>query len=114
MSFVSIDVEPDNTDLWADQDLANRVLENMQQMHPQYLAMLLDGGELAQTVRRRIDWYKRTMERLQRALPNEPYENLGERARDCLGGLNVNRQKETPLTKHEMNLLAEFREKHRI
>jgi hypothetical protein len=114
MSFAATDVDSDDTDLWLDDDLANRVLDNMQQMHPQYLAMLLENGELANTVRRRIDWYKGTMARLQKAMPNEPYENLEERARDCLGGTNVNWQKEMPLSNREKKLLAEFRERRRI
>lgn len=114
MSFVGIDIESDDTDLWLDEELAKRVLNNIEQMHPQYLAMLLENGELAQTVRRRIDWYKGTMERLQKALPNEPYENLDDRARDCLGGLNLNWESEKPLTRLEKKMLAEFRERHQL
>jgi hypothetical protein len=90
-------------------DEASRVLANLQQMHPQYLACLLRNGELGKLIRRRVDWYRRTMARLQEAFPDESYANLDEKARDCLGGMNPNWRNEMPLTPEEEALLAEFR-----
>jgi hypothetical protein len=93
----------------SDDDLANRVLDNIEQMHPQYLAKLLRSGELGKVIEQRVDWYKRTMARLREALPNEPYEALDDRARDCLGGMNTNAQNEKPLTTAEKAMLRAFR-----
>ena len=59
----------------------NRVLDTIEQMHPRYLAKLLRNGDLAKVIRQRVDWYQRTMARLQQALPNEPYETLDARAK---------------------------------
>jgi hypothetical protein len=98
--------------LSAESELANRALDNIEQMHPQYLAKLLWNGDLAEVIRQRVDWYKRTMARLQKALPNEPYEALDERARDCLGGMNLNRQNERPLTMAEKEMLRAFWVEH--
>ena len=98
----------------SDDELANRVLDNLEQMHPQYLAKLLRNGNLAKVIRQRVDWHQRTMARLQQALPNEPYETLDARARDCLGGTNLNWQNEQPLTTVEKKLLRTFREEYRI
>ena len=54
------------------------------------------------------------MARLHEALRNEPYETLDARARDCLGGTNLNPQNETPLTQEEKKLLRTFPEEYRI
>jgi hypothetical protein len=90
-------------------DEASRVLANLEQMQPHYLACLLRNGDLGTLIRRRVDWYKRTMARLQEAFPNESFANLDAQARDCLGGTNRNWQNETPLTSEEEELLAQFR-----
>jgi hypothetical protein len=90
-------------------DSVNRILANLEQMHPQYLAHLLRSGDLGKVVSRRVDWYERTMVRLQEALPNEPYANLDAKAKDCLGGTNLDWQNEKPLTWEEAKLLEEFR-----
>jgi hypothetical protein len=109
-----VQFDTDDLNLSHDGDEVNRVLDNIEQMHPQYLASLLRNGDLAKVIRQRVDWYQRTMARLQKTLPNEPYETLDERARDCLGGTNLNRQNEKPLTKVEAKMLQAFREQYRI
>jgi hypothetical protein len=109
-----IQLDSDDLNLSHDSDKVNRVLENIEQMHPRYLAKLLRNGDLASVIRQRVDWYQRTMARLQKALPNEPNETLDARARDCLGGTNLNWQNEQPLTKEEKKLLRAFREEYRI
>ena len=90
-------------------DEASRVLANLEQMHPQYLACLLRNGELGNLIHRRVEWYRRTMARLQEALPDEPYASLDAKARDCLGGTNLDWQNEKPLNREERKLLEEFR-----
>jgi t-SNARE complex subunit (syntaxin) len=109
-----IQLDSDDLNLSHDSDRVNRVLENIEQMHPRYLAKLLRNGDLAKVIRQRVDWYQRTMARLQRALPNERYETLDAKARDCLGGTNQNWQIEQPLTKAEAKMLRVFREEYRI
>jgi hypothetical protein len=109
-----IPFDADDMSLSHGSDEVNRVLDNIEQMHPQYLAKMLRNGDLAKVIRQRVDWYQRTMARLQQALPNEPYETLDARARDCLGGTNLNRQNEQPLTKEEKKLLRAFREDYRV
>lgn len=104
----------DDIILPTDDELASRVLDNIEQMHPQYLAKLLWNGDLAEVMQQRVDWYKRTIARLREALPNEPYEALDDRARDCLGGMNRNRQNEKPLTVAEKTMLNAFRGEHRL
>ena len=110
----SIQFDADDLNLSHDGDEVNRVLDNLEQMHPQYLAKLLRNGDLETVIRQRVDWYQRTMARLQKALPNEPYETLDARARDCLGGTNLNWQNEKPLSMVEKKLLRTFREEYRI
>jgi hypothetical protein len=102
-------VRPNSDDLNTPLDSVNRILTNLEQMHPQYLASLLRSGDLGKVIRRRVDWYERTMATLQEALPNEPYASLDEKARDCLGGTNLDWQNEKPLTWEEVKLLEEFR-----
>jgi hypothetical protein len=93
----------------SDDELANRALDNLEKMHPQYLAGLLRSRELAKVIRQRADWYRRTMARLQKEFPNEPLETLGEKARDCLGGTNLNWRYEKPLTTAAKEMLSAFR-----
>jgi hypothetical protein len=109
-----VQFDTDDLNLSHDSNKVNRVLDNIEQMHPQYLAKLLRNGDLAKVIRQRVDWYQRTMARLQQALPNEPYKTLDARARDCLGGTNLNRQNEQPLTEEDKELLRAFREEYRI
>ncbi len=106
--------DTDDLNLSHGSDEVNRVLDNIEQMHPQYLAKLLRNGDLAKVIRRRVDWYQRTMAPLQEVLPNEPYETLDATAKDCLGGTNLNLQNEQPLTKEEEKLLRAFREEYRV
>jgi hypothetical protein len=114
MSGTAPDADTHDAVLAAGAELAKRVLANIEKMHPQFLAMLLERGDLARTVRRRIDWYKSMVERLRQEFPNEPANNLSERSRDCLGGTNRNWEGEKPLTGMEKQLLAAFREKHHL
>jgi hypothetical protein len=109
-----IHVDADDLNWSRDRDDVNRILDNIELMHPRYLANLLKNGNLAMVIRRRLDWYQRTMARLEKALPYETYETLDEKARDCLGGTNLNWQDEQPLTKAEAKLLQAFREKYQI
>ena len=102
-------VPADSDDLNTPSDSVNRILANLEQMHPRYLANLLRSGDLGNLVRRRVDWYQRTMAKLQEALPNEPYEVLDAKAKDCLGGTNREWQNEKPLTTEEAKLLEEFK-----
>lgn len=100
--------------LSADSDLANRVLDSIEQNHPRYLVDLLENGNLPNILRARIDRYKSLMAKLQKYRPNDPSENLDEIARDQLGNPNPNWQSEKPLTREERKLLQQFREQHQI
>ena len=114
MMNTPIQRDTDDLNLSHGSDEVNRVLDNLEQMHPQYLATLLRNGDLAKVIRRRVDWYQRTMARLQKALPREPYETLDARAKDCLGGTNLNWQNEKLLTKEDKKLLRAFRDEYRV
>jgi hypothetical protein len=107
-------VDLDDTNLSADDELANRVLDGISQMHPQYMALLLQNGDLAKVVRQRIDSYKGTMARLAKALPNADYTTLDEMASDCLQNVNPNWEDEKRLTREEKKLLKAFRETHQL
>jgi hypothetical protein len=107
-------LDPGDMKRASDEALANRALDNLEQMHPQYLAKLLRNEELAKVIRQRVDWYRRTMARLQKEFRNEAFETLDEKARDCLGGTNLNWQDEKPLTTAEKEMLRAFRMEHRL
>jgi hypothetical protein len=85
-------------------------LDNMEQMHPRYLANLLKDGTLAEVIRRQVVAYFQTLDRLQQSNPNEPLENLREMAQG--GGLtavNADWQDEEPLNMEEQELLKRFK-----
>jgi phage terminase small subunit len=114
MTIAAPEVGSDDLNLSGDDELANRVLDNLDQMRPQYLASLLHDGGLAEVVRDRVDRYKRLMASLQAGSPNTPSEYLDEMASSCLGSVNPDWEEEEPLTDEEDGLLRAFREKHQI
>ena len=85
-------------------------LDNLEQMHPRYLASLLSKGSLANVLRERVRTYFQTLERLRQANPTEDEENLKEIAlSEHLTPTNLNWQDELPLTVMERKMLDQFR-----
>ena len=88
------------------------ILDNLEQMHPRYLATLLKNGMLKKVARERLASYARALERMEKENPSEPYENLRERAQaEILTPTNQNWQDEEPLNQEETNLLMKFRQR---
>jgi hypothetical protein len=110
----TVHIDPDNLNLAADGELANRVLDHTEQNHPDYLADLLRTNGLAEMVRVRINRYKNAMEHLHKARPTADNATLDEIAKDQLGVANPDWAKANALTRHEKGLLKKFRAKHRL
>jgi len=84
-------------------------LDNLEQMHPRYLASLLADGSLSDVLERKVRGYFQTLARLQQAYPDEPLVNLQEMAQpEDLTAVNPNWQDEKPLTKQERALLKAY------
>jgi hypothetical protein len=90
---------------------AHMALDNLEQMHPQYLAELLETGRLKDVLESRVQCHFQTLEKLQKAYPEEPLMNLLEMALPAsLAAVNENWQGEEPLNREQNRKLAEFRE----
>jgi hypothetical protein len=85
-------------------------LSNLEQMHPRYLASLLNRGSLANVLRERVTAYFKTLDRLRQANPTEDEMNLKEIAQpEHLTPTNPNWQEEPPLSVMERRMLDQFR-----
>lgn len=87
-------------------------LENLEQMHPRYLAKILKTpDQLAKVLETRVEAYFRTLERLREAAPNREDHELQEIATPELAPVNENWQDEDPLTPEEQMELERFRKR---
>jgi hypothetical protein len=102
------------TDSESGNDLWCRVIDSLEQNHPQYLAELLRNGDLEKVVRSRAHTYGVALSQIQRAYPNENQAVHEERLNHALWEVNPNRPDEQPLTPEEQSLLRAFQEKHQI
>jgi hypothetical protein len=84
-------------------------LDNLEQMHPRYLAELLENGGLRKVLSERVAAYAGTLERLRQSMPSEPEETLQEIAQaEHLTPTNQEWQDQEPLTPEEKRKLKAF------
>ena len=95
-------------------DLWDRVIDNLEQMHPQYLAELLRNGELEKVVRSQAHTFMVALCQVQRSYPNENPAVHDEIVNHAVWEVNPNRECQAPLTAEEEKLLQAFQEKHQI
>jgi hypothetical protein len=86
-------------------------LDNLEQMHPQYLGELLKTPrKLRQVIKQRVLAYLETLERLRKANPNLREDELKELAQpEHLTPVNLNWQDETPLTAEQKAQVRKLR-----
>ena len=84
-------------------------LDNLEQMHPRYLADLLENGQLQKVLNNRVNRYHQTLLRIKQRVPEMPDDTLREIAQsEHLIDVNPDWQEEQPLTKAEKRALKEF------
>ena len=82
------------------------VVENMEEMHPRYLAKLLQEGTLEKVVEEKVVAYRKTLGRLVARMPLDSAAEIAQS--EHLTPVNANWEDEKPLTPEEQNLLDKF------
>lgn len=90
------------------------LLENLEQMHPQYLGQLLENRKLKAVLDQMVINYVRTVVALRERLPQATEEQRVEMAQSELLPINPNWQEEKPLSDRQKTLLEVFKEEHGI
>lgn len=89
-----------------------RVLDDLEENHPRYLAELLQNGELESVIERRAKHYSWTVAQVRQRLPSATDDQIDELVNHALFEVNPDRQDQEPLNAEEEKLFWEFKDSH--